>query len=341
MPYNPPLADRPDNDDPIARTAPCDLCGGGLFEEIAQLDRRGNPLATVICVGCGLIAHRSIPSEAELAHYYAKKYRSDYHGEITPSPHRVIRAWRTGRQILTRLQPHLHRNDRVFEVGAGIGCNVKVFDLAGHDASGIEPGEGFHAFSRDQLCTRIEKINLADVPRRPAYDVVLLIHVIEHFRSPRTALAHIHSILKAGGRLYVECPNVAAPHAAPGKLFHMAHIHNFTPQTLVMMAAACGFDVQCRNSDDRGRDLMFLFTRAGAGRLHVDLDSCRRTIGAIGRYNTLSYHLRWRYLTRRVGTVAAHFSDHVRAKQRVARIVDACKRHTGQSADPELHDRAA
>jgi hypothetical protein len=90
-----------------------------------------------------LISHETLPSDAELDAYYARQYRSDYHGEFHPSPHRVLRAWSVGRSILQRLRPFLREGDRVLEIGAGIGCTVKAFDVAGFDAEGIEPHLGF------------------------------------------------------------------------------------------------------------------------------------------------------------------------------------------------------
>jgi len=319
------------------RNQPCDLCGGGRFDVVAQLDRRGHKLTTVVCRQCGLVSHGRIPSDAQLAEYYGKKYRRDYHGETAPSAHRVIRAWKNGRRIFGRLEEYLRRGDRVFEIGAGIGCTVRAFEMAGFRASGIEPGEGFHAFSTDQLCTTIENVNLADLKHAATYDLVLLIHVIEHFNSPSKALRHIHRLLKPGGRLYVECPNVLAPHAAPLKLFHFAHVHNFTPKTLGMMAQACGFAIQKQLSGDRDKNLMMLLTRRERAELCIDSESYASTMEALTRYSTLGYHLRWRYLRDRLQTVTAQLSEHVMSKWRLARIVRQCKRHAQQQEAANIH----
>ena len=57
-------------------------------------------------------------------------------------------------------------------------------------------------------------VNVADLFEQkpiPSHDLVLLVHVIEHFRSPHRALDAIRKLLPEGGRLYVECPNFGAP----------------------------------------------------------------------------------------------------------------------------------
>src|SRR5690606_22108136 len=109
----------------------CDLCGDRGFELVATLDRRGEPLNTVVCTTCGLVAHARIRSDAELDRYYADEYRQDYHGEFAPSDRRVCRAWNNGQRLLKQLSPYVDRGASVFEIGAGIGCNVKSFELAG------------------------------------------------------------------------------------------------------------------------------------------------------------------------------------------------------------------
>jgi SAM-dependent methyltransferase len=309
---------------PLTRHQPCDLCGGHLFEVVGQTDRRGDFLTSVVCRQCGLVSHGKIPTDDELDVYYGKHYRRDYHGETAPSSHRVIRAWKNGQRLLRRLGPYARPEDRVFEVGAGIGCTVKAFELAGYDSAGIEPNEGFSLFSRDCLRAPVRTGALADVDEHPAYDLVLLIHVIEHFNRPSKWLRKIHRILQPGGKLYVECPNIAAPHAAPGNLFHFAHIYNFTPPTLAMLAGACGFEVEQWFSAERDKELHVLLRRVEREHLEIDSHSYAATMQALRRYNGLTYHLRPSYIVDRVCRLATHWSEHVFSRRRVGRIVARC-----------------
>jgi SAM-dependent methyltransferase len=304
----------------------CDLCDGRAFELVATLDRRGKPLNTVVCTKCGLVAHARIPSDAELDNYYATTYRQDYHGEYAPSDRRVLRAWKNGQRLQRQLSPYLDPSARVFEIGAGIGGNVKAFELAGYDASGIEPGVGFQQYSRDKLLAKVDCAPLFDLPREPKHDLVLLIHVIEHFNSPRKALEYIHSLLKPGGRLYVECPNLGAPFARRSRMFHFAHIHNFTPATLAMMAMRCGFHVERQFSTQGDPNLQMLLTRADVGRLVIDSTSVEQTKFALRRYNNLTYHARWAYVWPRICKVARYLGEHLTAKRQVTSLLAECKK---------------
>ena len=129
----------------------CDLCGGVRFELISRRDRKGGELLTGVCTVCGLVAHMQIPSDEQLDEFYAEHYRRKYHRETTPSARRVMRAWKNGQRIYSRLAPLIGHDDFVFEIGSGIGCTVKAFELCGHRVAGIEPNKGFCRLSVDQL----------------------------------------------------------------------------------------------------------------------------------------------------------------------------------------------
>ena len=307
----------------------CDLCDGEHFDIVSRLDRKREPLASVVCTRCGLVVHGRIPSDDELTEFYTTQYRQDYHGETSPSARRVVRAWRNGRRIFQQLEPSLRTADQVFEVGAGIGCNVKAFELAGYEASGIDPGVGFQEFAKTKLHAKIENATLFDLPREANYDLVLLIHVIEHLRSPRRALEFIYQMLRPGGRLYVECPNLLAPFARHSRLFHFAHIHNFTPQTLTMMAGRCGFQVAQTFSDDHDPNLQVLLSRSEASRLQVDPNAYHRTMDALRRSGSLPYFARVSYYRRRAKQLVGYAGEHLTAKRQVRQIVEQC----GSSAD--------
>ncbi len=281
-----------------ARSVPCDLCASNDFEIVSHLDRRQKPLTTVICRTCGLVSHEDIPSDLELAQYYAEEYRSDYHGEYTPSPHRVVRAQRVGQLLLQDLLDDLNPDDHVFEIGAGIGGTVRAFQDAGFTASGIEPGKGFCDYARRKMGVDIQQQSLADVEPTPSYDLALLVHVIEHLRSPRQAIRHIRSILRRGGLLYVECPDLAQTHAAPNRLFHYAHIYNFVPSSLQALCESCGFRL-VRSIKTKAKVIRHLYQAIDDTPLNIRDDAYQSAIIGIFRYNALTYHLRGQYFTDR------------------------------------------
>lgn len=308
------------------RRQPCELCQQQSFEIIGDHDRSGHPLTTVVCTRCGLVSHETIPSDQEMSDYYAKQYRCDYHGQETPAAHRVMRAWDGGQWILRLLRPYVKPQDDIGEIGAGIGCTVKSFELAGYKATGIEPGHAFQNFAVEQLGAKISRRSLYDMPAKPTYDVILLVHVIEHFNAPSRALQHLGHLLRPGGRLYVECPNLAGPHAAPGKQFHFAHIYNFTPQTLVWLAAQHGFAVQADLTHRFDKSLRFIFRKADGPLPPASYDDgYSTTMRSLQRYSSLTYHLRPAYLSDRVRRDARFAASYFAANRRLRRLVRRCQ----------------
>jgi SAM-dependent methyltransferase len=309
----------------VTRPQACDLCGDCDVELLSLRDRRRKPLPTAVCVSCGLISHFQIPSDAQLGRYYRDQYRMAYHREAKPSAKRVVKAWACGQTIFKLLEPFARSGDRVFEVGAGLGCTVKAFQLAGYDASGVEPGAAFSDFAREQLQSPVATGQLEEMPLQPTYDLILLVHVIEHFQSPRRSLQFIHGLLRPDGQLYVECPNVAAPHAAPHKLFHFAHIYNFTYLTLNALARSCGFRVVHRFSDERDRNLRVLLARDNPAQIHPTANGYAESVAAVTRYNALTYHLRPRYLSERLKSVGHQLVCSFRTRQRLQDILGICR----------------
>lgn len=311
----------------------CDLCAGTEFEQIGTRDRHNQPLESVICKSCGLVAHGQIPSDEELARYYATEYRQSYHGEMTPSDRRVMRAWNNGERIFSQLQPHIEPDMEVFEVGAGIGCTVKVFELNGHASRGIEPGEGFQNYSQQQLLTNVVRGDLFEQPRDKSHELILLVHVIEHFNSPRKALEYIRGMLSDNGLFYVECPNIAAPFARRSKMFHYAHIHNFTPSSLKMLAESCGFKLVQQFGTQEDPNLQMLFSCSDSTELTIDPDNYRETMQVINAATPLKYHLRPYYFTSRVKKVSSYLKEHLSAKQFVADVIQECQQFAAEQED--------
>lgn len=313
----------------------CDLCAGTEFEQIGTRDRHNQPLETVICKTCGLVAHGQIPSDEELARYYATEYRQSYHGEMTPSDRRVMRAWNNGERIFSQLQPYIEPDMEVFEVGAGIGCTVKVFELNGHTSRGIEPGEGFQNYSQQQLLTDVVRGDLFEQPRDKSHELILLVHVIEHFNSPRKALEYIRGMLSDDGLFYVECPNIAAPFARRSKMFHYAHIHNFTPASLKMLAESCGFKLEQQFGSQEDPNLQMLFSCSDSTELNIDPDNYRETMQVINAATPLRYHLRPYYFSSRAKKVASYLNEHLTAKQFVANAIQECQKFAAEQQDKE------
>ena len=64
--------------------APCPLCGGAIFEELARADRYGMGIRTVRCLGCGFVMTNPRPVREAME----GSYRDHYPGSMTASASR-------------------------------------------------------------------------------------------------------------------------------------------------------------------------------------------------------------------------------------------------------------
>jgi 2-polyprenyl-3-methyl-5-hydroxy-6-metoxy-1,4-benzoquinol methylase len=76
------------------------------------------------------------------------------------------------------------------------------------------------------------------------YDAITLNHVLEHLHYPLTSLGHLNRLLKMGGFLIVEVPDIETTQHSPVNRFHYAHVYNFNHDTLRAMLEKSGFAVQ-------------------------------------------------------------------------------------------------
>lgn len=303
----------------------CDLCGNNGFEVVCKKDRRNDRLDTVACLGCGMVGHAVIPSEGELIEYYSSKYRKEYHGEDRPSSRRVYRAHLKGQRVLKQIGSFLKPGARVFEVGAGIGCTVKVFQDAGFDASGIEPGMTFQHFSQNELRANVANGTLDDYRTDRPFDLVLFIHVIEHMRSPRAALEAIHRLIAPGGLLYLECPSLGKECANIAEHLHFAHLHTFTPIVLLTMLKRCGFAVEHCYSDGVGRNHKFLLRRVEPSACPIDPAGLGQTRDFLMRFQNPWRRFGLGYVARRMRRISIYMKEFLWGKQEVQKLLHDSK----------------
>jgi 2-polyprenyl-3-methyl-5-hydroxy-6-metoxy-1,4-benzoquinol methylase len=229
----------------VEATIPCAVCGGREAEVVADTDRHGRPLRSLLCAGCGLVWVDPRPADAELGRFYAEDYRREYKGEHRPKPkhcHRqTLGAIERAEALLPRWRPGL----RVLDVGAGAGFFPYVLKRRGIAIDGIEPNRGYAGFAREVLgLDRVQVGFLHELRPTEPYDLITIHHVFEHLPDPRAAMAQLRALLAADGRVLMEVPNIEATYHAPNRVFHVGHLHWFNPTTLAALARQCGFEVE-------------------------------------------------------------------------------------------------
>ena len=169
----------------------------------------------------------------------------------------------------------LPEQGRLLDVGAGSGAMLAAF-------SGASPG--WQLFGLD-LDTRKEAA-LKAIPRferlyatppdqvGQQFDLLTLIHSLEHFPEPAAMLRSLQGLMADGGRLFVQVNNVER---TPFDLVVADHLSHFTPQSLAHLVARSGLAVQAVRTDWVNKELSLLAALPAAATLPQPEDPAAAT----------------------------------------------------------------
>jgi 2-polyprenyl-3-methyl-5-hydroxy-6-metoxy-1,4-benzoquinol methylase len=174
--------------------------------------------------------------------YHAKNYRQEYKGR-PEAPFRVARKIRLARHRLDQLRPWIGPAPRrILDLGCGYGFLADALAGEGHDVTGVDPDvRAIHTARTRQggayfICGGID--SLEDSVGR--FDWILLYHVLEHIPHPVESLAKLRRMLRPGGQLLIEVPNLLYEGQGYLARFHRAHVVHFSGPSLAEAARRAG-----------------------------------------------------------------------------------------------------
>jgi SAM-dependent methyltransferase len=236
-------------------TRACPVCDGHASTEIHQ--RRfvlpdGHPLdapyVIVCCDACGMVfADTALPQAAYDA-YYAQgaKYADQQTGTgAGDAPWDDARLRETAATIGRYLPA---RDWRVVDVGCAGGGLLRWLARDGHQRlDGVDPSPACARTVSAIAGVHGHVGSLLDLPPSVlGADAAVLSHVMEHVRDVDRAMQALRSLVRVGGRLYVEVPDAtryAEFLVAPFQDFNVEHINHFSLASLGNLLSRYGFRV--------------------------------------------------------------------------------------------------
>ncbi len=232
-----PAASAPDAPETIA----CPLCSQQQAERLKDLDSFGANVRYYHCKYCGFVFQDAARSQAANPEFYKQAYRKIYQATETPTSKDLRQQQlRAADQIRFLRAQGAAQPKRILDIGASSGLLLDAFRQAFNaECIGVEPGESYRALAESRGLDMFKSIEslIASQPER--FDLVSLMHVLEHLQDPVGVLRQIREgLLKEQGLLLLEVPNFYAHDS-----YELAHLSCFTPHTLRETLRLAGFEV--------------------------------------------------------------------------------------------------
>jgi SAM-dependent methyltransferase len=241
---------------PTLEEVPCNLCSGSdleiVYDARADLEKdpdlarkfraSGDELLTqplVRCRRCDLLfVNPRVPASLMLGGYAAGP-DPDYVSQMASRERTFARA-------LERLEKLAPSKGRLLDVGTAAGAFLKAARDRGWDAVGVEPNGWLAEWGRSEYGVSIQIGTIDDVRYPEAhFDVVTMWDVIEHTPDPAHALTRVHRLLKPGGVLIVNYPDIGSSVARfMGRrwpFLSSVHLYYFTRETMKALLERTGY----------------------------------------------------------------------------------------------------
>ncbi|MFP4381238.1 MAG: class I SAM-dependent methyltransferase [Candidatus Sumerlaeia bacterium] len=230
----------------------CCVCGARRFDPLFEAGDYEYRLPGVFyvarCAECGMVMQNPRPEFDEICRYYTEAYEP-----YAEAPDNLMSRLRRRFLIEPRLRdlkkPFDKRKEKIdyLDVGCAHG---DLLALMSEDprfvCRGVEPVEYAAKLARDRgfdvECATLEEYNQPDA----SFDLISMVHVIEHLPDPEKVVEHVHRLLKTGGVFYGETPcSRAVERRVFGrywKIWHLPrHLYFFSPETLRRFLEQKGF----------------------------------------------------------------------------------------------------
>jgi SAM-dependent methyltransferase len=196
--------------------------------------RAVQPIGVLACRACGAGWQDPPPTPQAVAAAY-REMRDDLYLAEEPLRRRAL-----GRNLALLDRRAGGRRGRLLDVGCSAGLFAELARAAGWEVAGIEPsrwlaGEARRRLGDVVLCARLEE---TDLPAA-SFDAVCLWDVLEHVADPAAFLARAAALLRPGGLLALNVPNLESWIArALGRRWPLLlpeHLFFFSPASLRLL----------------------------------------------------------------------------------------------------------
>lgn len=221
-------------------TQTCPLCRSPQSELFDTLKVDERAIEYRLCSRCGMVYQGVEWKKDQLADFYANDYRKLVEGDdLVSDKNRAIEETRA-RLLVEWLKVLGISTMRHMDIGASTGALInRVKREFGAEVQGIELSNSHRAFAEKRGLPMLPSLEALEAQGAGRFDLISLIHVLEHLPEPVQALADLREKwLTPGGALLLEVPNLYIHNS-----YEIAHLHAFSQHTLLETLRLAGYRV--------------------------------------------------------------------------------------------------
>lgn len=222
------------------------ICSNENYKII--LETKGYQLCE--CSSCKIIFARKdeqkkLDSKKVYENYYKKETASRFGFliEWVVKVFRFLRAYK-----VSILSP---KYKSILDIGSGRGWMLyflkKYFKY--ERTIGTQIADSAYIFSKEKLGLEIYAKDLLELPLNDKFDVITILHVLEHVENPEKYIEKMYELLNKNGSLFIEVPNYNAWTRKLTKKHWLAldlkhHLTFFTPASLIALLQKYNFKIK-------------------------------------------------------------------------------------------------
>lgn len=219
----------------------CPICGSKLIanginaaENIREENK--NTIADIVkynrCLGCGVMFQNPRMDKETLQEYYSSgKYRE----QVSSKPQAQDDDEKKRAEYIYRAIYDSVTKSAAPESHLDIGCSrgYLLKSVAAKRRVGVDLNPGYCAFKDIEIYTSLDGVT-------GKFDVITMIHELEHELDPLATLKKVSKLLKPSGTLMIEVPSVNSP----GSPYRLSHTFAFEPWSLNYLMEKAGFKIK-------------------------------------------------------------------------------------------------
>ena len=215
----------------------CKVCSSNHYKKIGEIKNIWREYKDVYqCDECSLYFIDS-PTDEEINSLYKNEYHNNIKNKLFETAKSKMRYARSLSQFNFIKQTIDLKNKDICEIGAFDGLLLSLFKKNNNNVFGYELNDDARVYAKKKYDIDLKENFLES---KSKYDIIILSHVIEHFREPKEILIKIKSMLKENGFIYIEVPNSPMPNECSYNMLmrylNTEHIVNFNMDNLIKFA---------------------------------------------------------------------------------------------------------